>query len=239
MERVANARPEANPSSRELRRTALRALVESKGFGQVVMAVIVINAITLGLETSERAVAAAGPLLALPEHPGLVAVAARGRMGAEVETRIYPGLPHTVVRDELDWVAKYRMVEAYRARHDLPLSHPRVAMLDLAYHDVTRERSLYYLLERRGLMERVVTEADVGRALLTPPQTTRARPLPVSARACIRARRTLTSANSAATKKPLSSTKSRVAASAMPSAGNHSLRSTAGRFKRPGSRQSK
>ena len=64
MERVANARPEANPSSRELRRTALRALVESKGFGQVVMAVIVINAITLGLETSERAVAAAGPLLA-------------------------------------------------------------------------------------------------------------------------------------------------------------------------------
>jgi predicted esterase len=28
-----------------------------------------------------------------------------GRMGAEVETRIYPGLPHTVVRDELDWVA--------------------------------------------------------------------------------------------------------------------------------------
>lgn len=28
-----------------------------------------------------------------------------GRMGAEVETRIYPGLPHTVIRDELDWVA--------------------------------------------------------------------------------------------------------------------------------------
>jgi predicted esterase len=26
------------------------------------------------------------------------------RMGAEVEKRIYPGLPHTVIRDELDWV---------------------------------------------------------------------------------------------------------------------------------------
>ena len=72
MERVANARPEANPSSRELRRTALRALVESKGFGQVVMAVIVINAITLGLETSERAVAAAGPLLAAIDRAALV-----------------------------------------------------------------------------------------------------------------------------------------------------------------------
>ena len=72
MERVANARPEANPSSRELRRTALRALVESKGFGQVMMAVIVINAITLGLDTSERAVAAAGPLLAAIDRAALV-----------------------------------------------------------------------------------------------------------------------------------------------------------------------
>jgi hypothetical protein len=26
-------------------------------------------------------------------------------MGAEVEKRIYPGMPHTVNRDELDWVA--------------------------------------------------------------------------------------------------------------------------------------
>jgi len=26
------------------------------------------------------------------------------RMGARVEKRIYPGLPHTVIRDELDWV---------------------------------------------------------------------------------------------------------------------------------------
>ena len=74
MERVANARPEANPSSRELRRTALRALVESKGFGQVVMAVIVINAITLGLETSERAVAAAGPLLTAIDRAALPAL---------------------------------------------------------------------------------------------------------------------------------------------------------------------
>jgi len=28
-----------------------------------------------------------------------------GGMDAEVETRVYPGLPHTVIQDELDWVA--------------------------------------------------------------------------------------------------------------------------------------
>ena len=79
------------------------------------------------------------------------------------------------LRRECDWVAKYHLIEGYRARHRLDLGHPRLAMLDLAYHDVTRERGLYYLMERRGLMERVVTDGDVGRALYNPPQTTRAR----------------------------------------------------------------
>ncbi|MFH1330309.1 MAG: Pup--protein ligase [Actinomycetota bacterium] len=79
------------------------------------------------------------------------------------------------LRRECDWVAKYHLVEDYRARRRLELGDARVALLDLAYHDVTRERGLYYLLERRGMVDRVVTDEDVGRALLNPPQTTRAR----------------------------------------------------------------
>src|SRR3982074_114576 len=59
---------------------------------------------------------------------------------------------------EVDWVIKYHLIEAYRKRHDLPLTHPRVALLDLSYHDVTRARSLYHLLERRGRLPR--TERD-------------------------------------------------------------------------------
>ena len=43
---------------------------------------------------------------------------------------------------EVDWVAKYRLIEQYRVKHDLPLSSPRLALLDLAYHDVSRERGL-------------------------------------------------------------------------------------------------
>jgi proteasome accessory factor A len=75
---------------------------------------------------------------------------------------------------ELDWVAKYRLVEAYRARHDLALSSPRVAMVDLAYHDVTRSRGLYYLLERQGRVERVVDDAAVEDAMENAPHDTRA-----------------------------------------------------------------
>ena len=56
---------------------------------------------------------------------------------------------------------KYHLIEAYREKHDLPLTHPRVALLDLAYHDVTRPRSLYYLLERRGQVDRTATDEDI------------------------------------------------------------------------------
>ncbi|HUZ20034.1 MAG TPA: Pup--protein ligase [Acidimicrobiales bacterium] len=76
---------------------------------------------------------------------------------------------------ECDWVIKHRMVEAYRARHDLPLGHPRVALLDLQYHDVSRERGVFYRLQARGAVERTVTDEAIATAMEHPPQTTRAR----------------------------------------------------------------
>src|SRR5579862_6835138 len=76
---------------------------------------------------------------------------------------------------EVDWVIKHSLIESYRTRGSLPLTHPRVSLLDLAYHDVTRSRSLYYLLERRNQVERIVTDEEIEEAVNTPPQTTRAR----------------------------------------------------------------
>ncbi|HEY8111266.1 MAG TPA: proteasome accessory factor PafA2 family protein, partial [Actinomycetes bacterium] len=79
------------------------------------------------------------------------------------------------VDQEIDWVIKYRLIERYRAKHQIPLSSPRIAQLDLAYHDINRHRGLYYLLERRGAAERVARDLDVFEAKSVPPQTTRAR----------------------------------------------------------------
>jgi proteasome accessory factor A len=76
---------------------------------------------------------------------------------------------------ELDWVTKYQLIERYRARHDLPLSAPRVAQLDLAYHDIRRGRGLYYLLQRSGAVDRVTRDLDIFEAKSIAPQTTRAR----------------------------------------------------------------
>ena len=67
------------------------------------------------------------------------------------------------------------MPERYRAAHGLPLGHPRVAQLDLAYHDIHRDRGLYYLLEKRGAVKRVTDDLAIFRAKSVPPQTTRAK----------------------------------------------------------------
>jgi len=76
---------------------------------------------------------------------------------------------------QIDWVTKYQLIERYRARHDLPLSAPRIAQLDLAYHDLRRDRGLYYQLQRNGAVHRVTRDLDIFQAKSIPPQTTRAK----------------------------------------------------------------
>ncbi len=81
----------------------------------------------------------------------------------------------SLIDREIDWATKYQLIERYRAKHDLPLSSPRVAQLDLAYHDISRQRGLYYLLQRKHAIERIVADLAVFEAKSVPPQTTRAK----------------------------------------------------------------
>jgi proteasome accessory factor A len=76
---------------------------------------------------------------------------------------------------EVDWVIKHKLIESYRDKHDLALNHPRVALLDLQYHDVNRDRGIFYKLQQRDMVERICSDADIATAVETPPQTTRAR----------------------------------------------------------------
>ncbi|MFE2730359.1 Pup--protein ligase [Streptomyces sp. NPDC059349] len=76
---------------------------------------------------------------------------------------------------EIDWVMKYKLIERYRAKHNMTMSHPRVAQIDLAYHDIHRRRGLYYLLERKGQVARICNDLKIFEGKSVPPQTTRAR----------------------------------------------------------------
>lgn len=72
--------------------------------------------------------------------------------------------------DRLDWVAKYRLFNAYRERHGLDWNDHRLAAMDLQYHDIRPETSLS---ARLGL-KRVVDPEDVQHAITEPPHETRA-----------------------------------------------------------------
>ena len=76
---------------------------------------------------------------------------------------------------EIDWVIKYRLMEGYRQRHGLELNDARVALIDLQYHDINRDRGLFYRMQRRGLVQRMVTDEEISHAVENPPETTRAR----------------------------------------------------------------
>lgn len=76
---------------------------------------------------------------------------------------------------EIDWVTKHNLIESYRDRHQVELNHPQVALLDLQFHDIRRDRSVFYAMQRRDLVERIVTDSDISEAVELAPQTTRAR----------------------------------------------------------------
>lgn len=80
-----------------------------------------------------------------------------------------------LVETEIDWVIKHRLITTYAEKHGLPLEHPRIAQLDLAYHDINRQRGLFYVLQKHGRAARICTDPEVFEAKTRPPQTTRAK----------------------------------------------------------------
>jgi proteasome accessory factor A len=76
---------------------------------------------------------------------------------------------------EIDWIIKHRMLEAYRARHGVGWSDPRLQMVDLQYHDIDPRRGLFHRAEALGHAVRITDDVQVEEAVATPPQTTRAR----------------------------------------------------------------
>ncbi|MCX2732800.1 Pup--protein ligase [Saccharopolyspora sp. NFXS83] len=93
-----------------------------------------------------------------------------GRALDAVETQNY-----SLIDREVDWAIKLRLLERYRTKHGLELSSPRIAQLDLAYHDIRRGRGLFDMLQRKDLVDRATEDGEIEAAKDTPPQSTRAK----------------------------------------------------------------
>ena len=99
-----------------------------------------------------------------PEHVGAMVLDKWESVLGALESN-----PSTLSRT-LDWVAKLELIDAYRERHQCGLDDHRVQALDLQYHDLRPERSLFARLD----MDKLVDPADVQKAVSDPPVTTRA-----------------------------------------------------------------
>jgi len=82
---------------------------------------------------------------------------------------------HSSIDTEVDWAIKKKLLDGYSLRHGLDLDAPRIAQLDLAYHDISPSRGLFNMLESHGAAARVVDDVVVKAAVDIPPQTTRAK----------------------------------------------------------------
>ena len=76
--------------------------------------------------------------------------------------------------DQLDWVAKLKLIEQYRSRDGLAWDDAKLQLIDYQYSDIRPEKGLYHRLVGAGRIQRLLTDEDVESAMTNPPAETRA-----------------------------------------------------------------
>ena len=77
--------------------------------------------------------------------------------------------------DRIDWVAKLKIVEQYREEEGLDWHDDALHSVDLEYHNIDPDKSLFYAWQQMGLTKRVLDDLDIVTAMTDPPQNTRAK----------------------------------------------------------------
>jgi proteasome accessory factor A len=75
---------------------------------------------------------------------------------------------------QVEWVAKYQLLESLRARRGWGWDHPKLRAADLRWTDADPSRSLFARLAARGGVESLFEEREVAWAAAHPPTSTRA-----------------------------------------------------------------
>lgn len=77
--------------------------------------------------------------------------------------------------DRVDWVAKRNIVDQYRESEGLHWGDDALHSIDLEYHNIDPDKSLFHAFQQMGNTQRVVRDLDIVTAMTDPPQNTRAR----------------------------------------------------------------
>ena len=79
-----------------------------------------------------------------------------------------------LLAQELDWVAKYRLLQQYRDRDGLDWDDAKLHLIDLQYADIRPEKGLYHRLVKSGRIQRLLGDETIEAAMHDPPTDTRA-----------------------------------------------------------------
>ncbi len=75
---------------------------------------------------------------------------------------------------QVEWVAKYQLLEGMRTRAGLTWDNDKLRALDLQWHDIRPEKSIVNRLDAAGQVERLFSAEDVAYAAVNAPAATRA-----------------------------------------------------------------
>ncbi|GAA1106688.1 MULTISPECIES: Pup--protein ligase [Nesterenkonia] len=81
---------------------------------------------------------------------------------------------HTPIERDIDWAIKKRLLTDVAERGSLPMGHPKLEQLDMAYHDVHPTRGVFNLMAAHGRVSTQLAPERIQRAIVDPPATTRA-----------------------------------------------------------------
>ena len=77
--------------------------------------------------------------------------------------------------DRIDWVAKKKIVEQYMSEEGLDWDDDALHSIDLEYHNIDPDKSLFYAYQDMGETTRLLDDVDIVTAMTDPPQDTRAK----------------------------------------------------------------
>jgi hypothetical protein len=77
--------------------------------------------------------------------------------------------------DRIDWVAKRKIVEQYMSEEGLEWGDDALHSIDLEYHNIDPDKSLFYAYQGMGETTRLLDDVDIVTAMTDPPQDTRAK----------------------------------------------------------------
>ncbi len=76
--------------------------------------------------------------------------------------------------NEIDWIAKFNIMNAYRIRDNALWNDSRIETVDIQYADLRADKGLALVLQKKGRMRTLFSEEQVNNAIVNPPSDTRA-----------------------------------------------------------------